>query len=358
MTYQSEGELYDLILMRMLSRIPDTEDKRDSSPIYAFLAPIAEEFAYAYMEADTKYNEGFVDTASIDGLIKRASERGIEVKKATPSVVTASFSPSGIVEVGERFSVGDVNFTVRQITDSGEYRLGCETPGTAGNISSGRLLPVRTVNGLQSAIITGIDTYGTNDETAEDLRARYYDNLLAAPFGGNIADYREKALTVPGVGGVQVRRTWNGGGTVKLVLLDSDYKSPSSDIIAAVQNLLDPGQNGDGIGLAPIGHIVTVVGANTSAINISVTIEYETGINWDKVKIEAFKTIREYFSEVCKAWAEKGTATLRIGKIETRLSTIEGIIEATVTALGSGTSNIVYSGDTVPIPGAVNGYAM
>ena len=36
------------------------------------------------------------------------------------------------------------------------------------------------------------------------------------PFGGNIAQYRQWAKEIPGIGGVQVYPVWAGGGTVKL----------------------------------------------------------------------------------------------------------------------------------------------
>ena len=36
-----EDQTFDVILQRMLSRVPETMDKRESSPIYAALAPAA-----------------------------------------------------------------------------------------------------------------------------------------------------------------------------------------------------------------------------------------------------------------------------------------------------------------------------
>ena len=38
-----EDQTFDVILQRMLSRVPETMDKRESSPIYAALAPAAVE---------------------------------------------------------------------------------------------------------------------------------------------------------------------------------------------------------------------------------------------------------------------------------------------------------------------------
>ena len=78
---------------------------------------------------------------------------------------------------------------------------------------------------------------------------------LSQAFGGNIADYKNKVELLPGVGAVKVFPVWNGGGTVKIVLVDSEWSVPSSELVEEVQEAIDPvGTQGTGVGLAPIGH--------------------------------------------------------------------------------------------------------
>lgn len=99
----------------------------------------------------------------------------------------------------------------------------------------------------------------------ERFRRRYFDSLNSQAFGGNIADYREKVNGISGVGGVKVYPAWNGGGTVKLVIIGSDYGVPSDELIRAVKDTIDPEVDaGKGYGLAPIGHVVTVEGQRKS----------------------------------------------------------------------------------------------
>ena len=51
------------------------------------------------------------------------------------------------------------------------------------------------------------------------------------------------------------------GGTVKLVIMASDYKAPTPTLLEEIQTAIDPEQNaGRGLGLAPIGHVVHVTG--------------------------------------------------------------------------------------------------
>lgn len=42
---------------------------------------------------------------------------------------------------------------------------------------------------------------------------------------------------------VKVYPVWNGGGTVKVVFITSEYKLPSSEMIDTVQTIVDPVQN-------------------------------------------------------------------------------------------------------------------
>ncbi|HEK5039664.1 TPA: baseplate J/gp47 family protein, partial [Clostridioides difficile] len=87
------------------------------------------------------------------------------------------------------------------------------------------------------------------------------------------------------VGGVKVYPVWNGGGTVKLVIINSNFKVPSTDLVNLVQEEIDPLQNqGEGLGLAPIGHRVTVEGVTSTTINISAEITYKNGYTWENIK--------------------------------------------------------------------------
>ena len=45
-----EEQTFDAIMQRMLERIPDTLDKRESSPVYMALAPAAVELASLYVD--------------------------------------------------------------------------------------------------------------------------------------------------------------------------------------------------------------------------------------------------------------------------------------------------------------------
>lgn len=220
----SDQMTFEYILGRMLDRVPDTVDKREGSVIYDALAPAAAELAKTYMELDVVMDETFVDTASLQYLILRCKERGIEAQGETAAIIQGTFTPAELeLTAGTRFNCDEVNYAITEKISAGVYRLQAETLGTAGNKYSGTLLPIETVNGLQTAEITGVLIPGEDGDTTDTLREKYYASIDGEAFGGNVADYKEKVNAIPGVGGVKVHPVWNGGGTVKLVIIASDY---------------------------------------------------------------------------------------------------------------------------------------
>lgn len=75
-------------------------------------------------------------------------------------------------------------------------------------------------------------------------------------FGGNVSDYRNKIKSISGVGEVVVVTASNltnwDPGKFFIVITSSDYKTPASELVANVQEIIDPSQDGSGIGFAPI----------------------------------------------------------------------------------------------------------
>lgn len=355
-----ENVTYEEILYRMLARVPDSYDKREGSVIYDALAPAAVELKQAYIQLDVVLNEVFADTASREYLIKRAAERGVKPFEASVSVVRGVFEPSDIeIEIGSRWSIDDVTFFVSKKVSDGNYELTCETAGNIGNVPNGTLLPIDYVDPkLTSAKIVGIEVYGEDEEETETFRNRYFQSLSTEAFGGNRADYRSKTLSIGGVGAVKVYngKEWNGGGTVKLVILDSKYGVPTTSLVETIQNEIDPVENqGDGYGVAPIGHFVTVVPADSTKINIETTLTYDALHDWSMVKNNVFQTIDDYFQELNESWEDLSNITVRVAQIESRILNVEGIIDISNTLINGVSHNIVVDKDSIVVRGTVNG---
>lgn len=322
-----EEMTYEKIMERMLSRVPDTLDKREGAIIFDALAPAAFEMSILYTELETALDQTFADTCQGVYLDKRCMERGITRQPATHAIVQGTFKPVDLDLSGLRFNCGDYNYTV------------------LSNGISGQLIPIDYINGLETAEITAILIPGENEESDEDLRSRYFDTLVSQAYGGNITDYKQKTNAIEGVGGVKVTPVWNGGGTVKLTIIASDYTVPTTTLIEKVQKEIDS--------VAPIGHIVTVDGTTQKEIQIETNIVYQTGWSWKTSGNYIEKAIDAYFQELAKNWASSDQLIVRISQIETRILDCAGVIDISNTKINGNAENLILESNSIPVRGSV-----
>lgn len=348
-----ESQTFDVILKRMLDRVSNSLDKREGSIIYDAAAPAANELQNAYINLDIMINEAYADTASRYYLIKRAAERGLLPYSATKAIVKGEFNMN--VPIGARFSLEDLNYIVREKISEHVFKLECEQEGAKPNSYLGTLIPIEYIEGLTKAEITELLIPGEDEEDTEHFRQRYFDSLDSQAFGGNQRDYKEKTEAIPGVGSVKVYPVWNGGGTVKLVITNSENKKPSPTLVEQVQTAIDPVQNqGKGLGIAPIGHVVTVQGVTETAVNITTKITYQDDWNWSAIEGYVNSAIDAYFSQLNANWADNENIVVRISQIESALLGVTGVLDITGTTLNGAEQNLVINADSIPKRGTVS----
>ena len=346
---------YERLLRRMLDRITVQNpniDTREGSLVYNAIAPAAVELQNMYIALDQVLNETFADSASREMLIKRAAERGIEPEQATHAIRKGEFNMG--VPIGARFSHGLLNYTAIAKISGGIYQMQCETPGYQGNVESGNLIPIEYIEGLERGTLSDVLIPGEDEEDTEHLRQRYFATLNSQAFGGNVTDYKEKVQALDGVGGVKVYPVWNGGGTVKLVLVDATYGKPSHTLVAAVQEAIDPLEHrGRGMGIAPIGHQVTAVACGETEINIQSSITLQEGWSWEDVLPYVQTAVDTYFTELGETWAQTENLIVRISQIETRLLDLTVVLDITETTLNGAGQNLTLVGDNIPVRGSI-----
>lgn len=356
---------YEELMDYKMNNISDELDKREvTSMIFNATAANSGESVQMLFVMSNMSDMLFADTAPREYLSRRAAERGLIPEPATFAVRKGVFNID--VPIGSRFSIENINYTVTEKIDplvNGEFQLLAETPGIVGNIYFGTLIPVSYISGLETAQLTDILIPGEDEESTESLRKRYFDSFNAAAFGGNRADYKTKVNAIPGVGGVRIYRAWNGGGTVALYIVDSQFKEASSVLIEQVQQIIDPiGLEGEGVGLAPIDHIVTVFSAIPTSIDVALTITYEVGYTWVDIEQQVKGAIDAYFEEISEIWASASTyqedenpSIVRISQIESRIINIPGVVDITNTLLNGNPSNVTVPKQNIPIRGNVSG---
>lgn len=349
-----EDKTYEKLVEEKLKSIPSDIDKREGSIVYDAVAGNSLETAQMYIAIDGYYKETFGHTASRDNLIKRASERGIYPKPASAGIYKGVFNTN--VPLGSRFSLNEYNYIVIKKLDTGsyEYQLECETLGEEPNGNTGALIPIEYIPGLTSAELTEILIPGEDEEETESLRTRYLNSFDTQAYGGNIKDYEEKTLAISGVGAVKVTPVWQGGGTVRLTILDSEYDEAKSTLIERVQETIDPTKDGTGKGIAPIGHIVTVDTPQKKSIYIATTLTLED-IEVSNIKDEVDKVLQDYLLELRKQWSVSNKVVVRISQIETRILAISNkIIDIKGTKINAKEENLEIGTYEIPVWGSGN----
>lgn len=343
---------YQNILTAMLAQVSSAFDKRDTSPIQTALGPAAYGLADFFLALNAVQNGSFITTATGYDLDELAVIGNITREEATPAVRLGVFNTS--VPIGSRFStIGEdsINFVVTASVGTYTYQLTAETAGAIGNEYSGAILPIDNISGLTEATLTDIIIPGDDEESDDELRERLIEVLNYPAFGGNIAAYKQYVKTIDGVGDLQVYPTWNGGGTVKLSVIGSDWEPATSAVVSAVQTAVDPLPNqGEGLGMAPIGARVTVVAPTEVAINVTVSLLLESGYVADTVQSAVEDAIEAYFLALRKDWADNQSTvsvsyncTVYRSQVIAALVQVPGVINVSSLLLNGSVSDVVLT---------------
>lgn len=395
----------DFLRGRMLARVSDKLDKRPSALIYDTHEAAANELAILYVELEYLLKNSYGDTAAREFLILLCKDRGISPEAATKAVLRGKFVPDGIVEAGRRFNIGEMNyvFTGKRVEDEeGGWEVQCEKAGAVGNRYLGQMIPMDYVAGLKTAELTEVLVPGRDEEDTEELRQRYFDSFKEHAFGGNRTDYLEKVRGMEGIGGVKVARMWNGdirpadmiptedvkrwyasaigtlpdeaaawlsavyaagcerklvvGGTVLVTVVGADgFGEVGEVLLRRVQEALDPEQNaGEGWGLAPIGHIVSVRSAKPVGIKVQTSLAFEEGYGWNGLRPAIGEAVEAYLLELRQGWADRSSTVVRISQIEARILAVKGVADVADTRLNGVAANLVLGEYEIPVMGGVD----
>jgi uncharacterized phage protein gp47/JayE len=346
---------YEKIMADMLDEVTSSVDKREGSIIWDALAPAALELLRLYAALDSVLQEGFADTASREYLKLRARERGLEPYPATYALALAAINVD--VQPGTRFFCEKYNWSVVEKAEgqTGRYYVRCEEQGSAPNAYIGRLVPLEYIDGLTTSEILEIVEPGEDEEATEAFRARYISSLTEQSFGGNAVDYIEKALGIAGVGAVKVYPAWQGGGSVKLTVCNENFAAPNESLVSRVQDLFDPlDKQGAGLGLAPIGHVVTVCGVAERKVDVAFRLSLTSGREIEDLRMALEGCIDAYFAELAEGWADAEQVIVRISRLESRILELNGVLDVSELRLDGQSANLVLGADEIPVRGELN----
>lgn len=358
---------YEYLLNFALSLVPDNLDKREGSIIYDALAPVCYLLAQQNIRLQAIYQNTFIAYAQGEALDLRSQEQGLTRYPATYAVkkvyVIGSDGKPTTVPLGARFSTITAGnslvysisavYTVEGVPQAGYYEATCETAGVVGNDYVGDLTMVTNLNNVAQATMSDLITPARDEETDDELRTRYLEKVNEKSFGGNIAQYREELKGISGVGAVQIYPVWNGGGTVKLSVIDTDYNTLTEDFLTQLKETIDPENNsGEGIGLAPIGHKVTIVTPSEVTVNINTTLTLMQGYVLSQVEDGIKSALGDYINSLRQHWGDSNetntySTAVYIARVNASILSVEGVANVTGTTINDTEADLILTQDAL-----------
>jgi len=344
-----ENQTESVIKQRMLDQVSSDLDKRQGSFIYDGLSPAAIELALSYIELDRVLNLGFAQTTYGQYLDYRAGENGLERKAATNATgqVTITGSQGTPVPVGSIFATGaGIQFETTaevtiDITGQVDADIEAVDAGAAGNVPAGTIteIPV-SIQGVTGVMNTDPTTGGTDTETDAVLLGRVLDKVRLPATSGNAAHYKQWAKEVPGVGDAKVFPIWNGAGTVKVVVIDSNKQPASAQIVQDVADYIEE--------VRPIGATVTVESATGLAIDVAATLVLAVGAVLADVQVAFESSLIDYLAGI--AFQQNYVSAAQVGNL---LLSTTGVMDYNNLTLNAGTGNVAVGDTQVAIKGTV-----
>ena len=288
------------ILDDLLEQVPDEYDTSEGSFFYDLLYPVAVEIQVLYNKIDVLEQNAFALTAIGEYLDRKVAEQGITRNAATfaKGTLRITGTPGSVILQGAKAATDSMLYAVDEtveIPDRGvvDVEAVCIIEGSSGNTGADTItrFPV-TLPGLTSVTNPAEFTGGYDAESDADLLERYLEKVSRPNVSGNSYHYIEWAKEVSGVGDVQVIPLWNGPGTVKVVIVDSDGQPAETKLIAKVQAYIDE--------CRPVGADVTVESAEAKEVNITAFIDTEVA-DFDVLKANISTAISAYLADEAAA---------------------------------------------------------
>ena len=184
------------------------------------------------------------------------------------------------------------------------------------------------------------------DDDFYDRIAAEYDNSMT--YLGNDTDYKRWAKQA-GAGDAIVISTWNGPGTVKLVLVDGNGKPANAKLVQDVYNyIVSP--NDRSARLLPTGTAeLTCAAATTVAVNYVIAgLSYDETTGIEQIKADFTEAVRAVYAQA------KTEGVLRYNDVRPLISAIAGVEDFETFTMNGKMQNITLKSEEYPDTGTLN----
>ena len=332
-------ETYEAIRKRILDNMTNDIDKREGSFVSNMISPVGVEFAKYYIELDNILSIMFLEDATNEYLDKKVYDFGIERKMGTVARGTIKVTGENGTHIPQNSEVisqsGLSFFTVEDVwINEGEAIVEVEASdvGTEYNIIQNSIDKfVININGVESVTNEKEFKEGTNVETDEELRERFFEVVRRPATSGNIYHYEQWAKEIDGINQARVKPLWNGNGTVK-VIVSNDNSIVDEEIVSKCQEYINI--------VKPIGADVTVIAPTSLDINVTANICIENEYGATKAKLDFEENLKKYLSSC--------NDTVVYTRVASCLGSVEGIKDYSELKLNGATSNISFDDEKLP----------
>lgn len=338
---------YENILNRMLDNISVDIDKREGSFVRDMVSPIATELAKAYIEQQDLVNMAFVKNGFFNYLDDKCAEYGITRKQETNATGEVVFEGTNgtVVSNGTILFYNDLYFVVLNDADitGGQATLIVESleAGSKYNLEKNTELTMQDkIDGVNRVYVKSGLANGSNAETDEELRDRFFETIKKSYTSGNVAHYETWTLEVDGTGACKVYPLKNGNGTVEIVITNSEMLGASSELIEKVKANIEEKR--------PIGANVTVVSATEKTINVSATITLANGYSLEDVKSAYSDMLINYLKDI--SFKTSYVSVARLGNL---LLDTDGVFDYTEFKVNGNTNNVALTDTEIPKIGTI-----
>lgn len=333
-------ETYEVIRERILNAMNSDIDKREGSYTSNMISPVSVEFAKYYMELDNLLAIMFLEDSTDEFLDKKVGDFAVYRKLGTSARgiiqvkgIVGTFIPKGTTVLSQSelvfYTLEDVwlnegtnNINVEASNVGEEYNI---IPNSIDKFAI-------DITGVKTVTNEEIFTGGTNRETDEELRERFFEIIRRPATSGNIYHYEQWAKEVDGINQVRVKPLWDGPGTVK-VIISNDNNIVDSSIVEKCKKHIEE--------VRPIGAEVTVITPSKLDIIVKANIIIEKGFDSSQAKIEFGNNLRNYLANCVDEVVYTRVASC--------LGSVEGVRDYRNLTVNDGTVNIKYNDEQMPV---------
>lgn len=326
------------IIARMKADLKNKANKIEGSFASDNIQAVGKEMASLYGRINYLNDMHYTETAEGEWLDKDGYEHGVDRKKATSATGQVTFyGQNGInIPAGTIVSGGGRDYTTTEyVTISGGQatsKVIAVNTGAIGNVDANVIQSFEDLQGVVNSVVN-LEAIkgGTDEESDEDYRERILLKKRYPGTSGNQYHYMHWAMEVEGVGRVKVFPLWEGAGTVKVSILDSNQKSANEELIEKVKTHIDGDAERDGEALAPIGALLTVSTAEELKLNIEghISVRADSYASPELIA-EAFKTELQLYIDREISYKQNKLTVAKIIDILYGVEGVEDIEELTV----------------------------